>query len=163
MCEVACSCGEEFCFGCGGEAHSPCSCAMWEMWARKCRDESETVNTKPCLGIGVGLVEVVVMRVAVKVTFFVLGFETLVLDKRPQLRPFHRGPTPTHQARETQPERELKKNLFEDQKQQLEFNMEQLSGFLEKDFQDLADSEVKGIMEHVVTLFSVVNGLCCRM
>ncbi|KAL5562582.1 hypothetical protein UlMin_032329 [Ulmus minor] len=53
FCEVECSCGLQFCFSCLSEAHSPCSCLMWELWVKKCRDESETVNwitvhTKPC-------------------------------------------------------------------------------------------------------------------
>ncbi|KAL4581252.1 hypothetical protein LXL04_017462 [Taraxacum kok-saghyz] len=53
FCEVECSCGNQFCFSCLCEAHSPCSCAMWALWIKKCRDESETVNwitvhTKPC-------------------------------------------------------------------------------------------------------------------
>ncbi|KAF5814359.1 putative transcription factor C2H2 family [Helianthus annuus] len=53
FCEVECSCGNQFCFSCLCEAHSPCSCVMWELWTKKCRDESETVNwitvhTKPC-------------------------------------------------------------------------------------------------------------------
>ncbi|XP_052197020.1 probable E3 ubiquitin-protein ligase ARI2 isoform X2 [Diospyros lotus] len=53
FCEVECSCGLQFCFSCLAEAHSPCSCSMWELWTKKCRDESETVNwitvhTKPC-------------------------------------------------------------------------------------------------------------------
>ncbi|KAK9286988.1 hypothetical protein L1049_015396 [Liquidambar formosana] len=53
FCEVECSCGLQFCFSCLAEAHSPCSCLMWELWTKKCRDESETVNwitvhTKPC-------------------------------------------------------------------------------------------------------------------
>ncbi|PIN22131.1 putative E3 ubiquitin ligase [Handroanthus impetiginosus] len=53
FCEVECSCGLQFCFSCVSEAHSPCSCLMWELWSKKCRDESETVNwitvhTKPC-------------------------------------------------------------------------------------------------------------------
>ncbi|XVE94091.1 hypothetical protein REPUB_Repub01dG0251000 [Reevesia pubescens] len=53
FCEVECSCGVQFCFSCLSEAHSPCSCMMWELWIKKCRDESETVNwitvhTKPC-------------------------------------------------------------------------------------------------------------------
>ncbi|KAL3722498.1 hypothetical protein ACJRO7_034814 [Eucalyptus globulus] len=52
-CEVECSCGLQFCFSCLSEPHSPCSCLMWELWSKKCRDESETVNwitvhTKPC-------------------------------------------------------------------------------------------------------------------
>ncbi|XP_023513187.1 probable E3 ubiquitin-protein ligase ARI2 [Cucurbita pepo subsp. pepo] len=53
FCEVECSCGLQFCFSCLSDAHSPCSCLMWELWIKKCRDESETVNwitvhTKPC-------------------------------------------------------------------------------------------------------------------
>ncbi|KAH9656396.1 putative E3 ubiquitin-protein ligase ARI1 [Citrus sinensis] len=53
VCEVECACGAQFCFSCLSEAHSPCSCSMWDLWAKKCRDESETVNwitvhTKPC-------------------------------------------------------------------------------------------------------------------
>ena len=53
FCEVECSCSLQFCFNCLSEAHSPCSCLMWELWTKKCRDESETVNwitvnTKPC-------------------------------------------------------------------------------------------------------------------
>lgn len=52
-CEVECTCGLQFCFSCSAEAHSPCSCLMWELWTKKCKDESETVNwitvnTKPC-------------------------------------------------------------------------------------------------------------------
>ncbi|XP_022772809.1 probable E3 ubiquitin-protein ligase ARI2 isoform X4 [Durio zibethinus] len=53
LCEVECPCGMQFCFSCLSEAHSPCSCLMWELWSKKCQDESETVNwitinTKPC-------------------------------------------------------------------------------------------------------------------
>ncbi|MCL7031076.1 hypothetical protein MKW94_027167 [Papaver nudicaule] len=44
FCEVECICGEQFCFGCSSEAHSPCSCLMWELWVKKCRDESENVS-----------------------------------------------------------------------------------------------------------------------
>ncbi|CAL5383632.1 unnamed protein product [Camellia sinensis] len=52
-CEVECACGMQFCFSCSSEAHSPCSCLMWELWICKCQNESETVNwitvhTKPC-------------------------------------------------------------------------------------------------------------------
>lgn len=53
LCEVECTCGLQFCFGCSSEAHSPCSCLMWKLWSKKCQDESETANwitvhTKPC-------------------------------------------------------------------------------------------------------------------
>ncbi|KAF8377465.1 hypothetical protein HHK36_030843 [Tetracentron sinense] len=44
FCEVECVCGLQFCFSCSSEVHSPCSCLMWELWIKKCRDESETVN-----------------------------------------------------------------------------------------------------------------------
>lgn len=52
-CEIECICSHQFCFNCGAEAHSPCSCLMWQFWDRKCKDESETVNwltvhTKAC-------------------------------------------------------------------------------------------------------------------
>ncbi|GFQ04213.1 probable E3 ubiquitin-protein ligase ari2 [Phtheirospermum japonicum] len=52
-CEVECACGLQFCFSCSSEAHSPCSCPMWEFWVRKCEVESENIkwiteNTKYC-------------------------------------------------------------------------------------------------------------------
>ncbi|KAL0360744.1 UNVERIFIED_CONTAM: putative E3 ubiquitin-protein ligase ARI2 [Sesamum radiatum] len=52
-CEVECVCGLQFCFSCLSEAHSPCSCLMWELWVRKCKDQSEVVdwitkNTRSC-------------------------------------------------------------------------------------------------------------------
>nr|GEW72627.1 probable E3 ubiquitin-protein ligase ARI2 [Tanacetum cinerariifolium] len=43
-CEVECACGFQFCFNCSSEAHSPCQCQMWELWNKKCQDESENVN-----------------------------------------------------------------------------------------------------------------------
>jgi len=60
-------------------------------------------------------------------------------------------------------ERELKQNLFEDQQQQLEFNVERLSGFLEKDFQNFTDDEVIDTMKHVINLSNVVDRLCKQM
>ena len=53
FCEVECACGLQFCFNCSSEAHSPCSCRMWELWGKKSQDGSETVNwitvhTKAC-------------------------------------------------------------------------------------------------------------------
>ncbi|XP_038970263.1 probable E3 ubiquitin-protein ligase ARI1 isoform X2 [Phoenix dactylifera] len=52
-CEVECSCGLNFCFNCLLEAHSPCSCLMWELWIKKCNDDLENINwfranTKHC-------------------------------------------------------------------------------------------------------------------
>ena len=53
FCELQCTCSEQFCFNCLEKPHSPCSCVMWQLWDKKCKDESETVNwmkahTKPC-------------------------------------------------------------------------------------------------------------------
>jgi ariadne-1 len=54
LCEVECSCGEQFCFNCLSETHSPCSCLMWKLWQHdERRDEVESDNwillhTKPC-------------------------------------------------------------------------------------------------------------------
>ncbi|XP_059279220.1 probable E3 ubiquitin-protein ligase ARI2 [Lycium ferocissimum] len=52
-CEVECACGQQFCFNCLCELHSPCSCAMWDLWLKKCDDEAPTVTwlsekTKHC-------------------------------------------------------------------------------------------------------------------
>ncbi|XP_075096370.1 putative E3 ubiquitin-protein ligase ARI2 [Nicotiana tabacum] len=51
-CEVECACGVQFCFNCLSEVHSPCSCLMWELWMRKCKDYPQTVvwmsNAKHC-------------------------------------------------------------------------------------------------------------------
>ncbi|XP_044957842.1 probable E3 ubiquitin-protein ligase ARI2 [Hordeum vulgare subsp. vulgare] len=63
----------------------------------------------------------------------------------------------------TPEERELKQNLFEDQQQQLEFNVDRLSGFLEKDFQNFSDEEVMDTMKHVINLSNVVDRLCKQM
>ncbi|KAL3137000.1 hypothetical protein ABBQ32_006592 [Trebouxia sp. C0010 RCD-2024] len=53
QCEPVCQCGCKFCFQCGLDPHSPCTCEMWKQWQRKCSDDSETANwlntnTKPC-------------------------------------------------------------------------------------------------------------------
>lgn len=50
---IQCDCGTRFCFRCGGEDHSPCSCEELKKWIIKCKDDSETfnwlvANTKPC-------------------------------------------------------------------------------------------------------------------
>jgi hypothetical protein len=51
--EPECPCGVSFCFKCGKDPHSPCTCKMWEMWEEKVNGDSETrnwlaANTKPC-------------------------------------------------------------------------------------------------------------------
>ncbi|MCD7461003.1 hypothetical protein HAX54_044982 [Datura stramonium] len=52
-CEVECACGVQFCFNCLSEVHSPCSCLMWELWMKKCKNDGKTVkwiseNAKHC-------------------------------------------------------------------------------------------------------------------
>ena len=50
-CEIQCVCGHQFCFYCLAEPHSHCSCFIWELWNKKCHDESNnwiTLNTKLC-------------------------------------------------------------------------------------------------------------------
>ncbi|KAK9806532.1 hypothetical protein WJX73_007969 [Symbiochloris irregularis] len=52
-CQPECRCGMRFCFACGDEPHSPCTCSMWKEWRKKCIDDSETLNwiaanSKPC-------------------------------------------------------------------------------------------------------------------
>lgn len=41
---VQCSCGEQFCFGCGNAAHQPAICKTVIKWLKKCEDDSETVS-----------------------------------------------------------------------------------------------------------------------
>ncbi|THU50910.1 hypothetical protein C4D60_Mb06t25350 [Musa balbisiana] len=240
-CEVECTCGIQFCFSCLSEAHSPCSCLMWELWTKKCQDESETVNwitvnTKPCpkchkpveknVGYVVvlleeiihGLASVVTVVVASKttkqrgpsvqdVTFTVIC--TIIIDSLKQesnLKETIQGKISISENKEskikdytwvinglnrlfrsrrvlsysypfafymfgdelfkdemTPQERDMKQNLFEDQQQQLEANVEKLSMFLEKDFQHFSDDEVMDIMRHVINLSNVVDRLCKQM
>lgn len=51
--EPECPCGSSFCFKCGAQPHSPCTCALWRMWDTKICGDSETknwmlANAKPC-------------------------------------------------------------------------------------------------------------------
>lgn len=43
---VQCTCGEQFCYGCGNSAHQPAICKTAVRWLKKCEDDSETVSTK---------------------------------------------------------------------------------------------------------------------
>ncbi|KAG7666760.1 hypothetical protein Ndes2526B_g04760 [Nannochloris sp. 'desiccata'] len=52
-CEVACTCGRQFCFSCGDQPHSPATCEMIQQWVHRIQDGTETAswlhaNTKPC-------------------------------------------------------------------------------------------------------------------
>ncbi|CAL8102317.1 unnamed protein product [Orchesella dallaii] len=51
--EVACDCGESYCFSCNHVWHFPLNCKLLELWRKKLSDESENsswimANTKPC-------------------------------------------------------------------------------------------------------------------
>lgn len=50
---VKCKCNHRFCFSCGQDDHTPCSCEELQRWVVKCKDDSETFNwlvsnTKAC-------------------------------------------------------------------------------------------------------------------
>lgn len=52
---IKCICEHIFCFACGEMPHQPCTCNMTKSWAKKCADDSETMNwissnTKDCPG-----------------------------------------------------------------------------------------------------------------
>ncbi|KAG8096937.1 hypothetical protein GUJ93_ZPchr0013g36696 [Zizania palustris] len=260
-CEVECTCGRQFCFNCSSEAHSPCSCMMWELWIKKCRDESETVNwitvnTKPCPKChkpvekngGCNLVACICgqafcwlcggatgrdhtwssisghscgrftedqskkteqarrnlyrymhyhnrykahtdsLKQEAKLKGDIQGKISISENKDSKIKDYSwviNGLNRLFRSRRvlsysypfafymfgdeifkdemTSEERELKQNLFEDQQQQLEFNVERLSGFLEKDFQNFTDEEVMDTMKHVINLSNVVDRLCKQM
>ena len=53
MQEIRCTCGHRYCYACAEDWHGPVSCATLRKWAKKCADDSETVNwinanTKEC-------------------------------------------------------------------------------------------------------------------
>ncbi|WOK98483.1 putative E3 ubiquitin-protein ligase ARI2 isoform X2 [Canna indica] len=260
-CEVECTCGIQFCFNCSSEAHSPCSCLMWELWTKKCQDESETVNwitvnTKPCpkchkpveknggcnlvacicgqafcwlCGGATGrdhtwssisghscgrfkedqakrterarrdlyrymhyhnrykahtdslkqesnLKETIQGKISISenkeskikdYTWVINGLSRLFRSRRvlSYSYPFayYMFGDELFKDEMTPQERELKQNLFEDQQQQLESNVEKLSMFLETDFQFFSDDEVMDIMRHVINLSNVVDRLCKQM
>lgn len=60
-------------------------------------------------------------------------------------------------------ERQMKQNLFEDQQQQLESNVEKLSLFLEKEFQYLTDGEIIETRMQVINLSRIVDNSCKEM
>ncbi|AEE77356.1 unnamed protein product [Arabidopsis thaliana] len=60
-------------------------------------------------------------------------------------------------------ERNIKKNLFEDQQQQLEGNVERLSKILEEPFDEYDHEKVVEMMRHLTNLTAVVDNLCKEM
>ncbi|KAJ3703444.1 hypothetical protein LUZ61_007149 [Rhynchospora tenuis] len=262
ICEVECTCGMQFCFACLQEAHSPCSCVMWELWMKKCRDESETVNwitvnTKPCPKChkpvdkngGCNLVvcicgqafcwlcggptgrehtwssinghscgrftedqtkrtesarknlfrymhyhnrykahidsmkqestlkETIQAKIAASenkdtskikdYSWVTNGLVRLFRSRRvlSYSYPFayYMFGDELFKDEMTPMERELKQNLFEEQQQQLEFNIEKLSGDLETNFQDLSDEKIIETMGRVINYSAIVDGLCKKM
>ncbi|XP_010447094.1 PREDICTED: probable E3 ubiquitin-protein ligase ARI1 isoform X2 [Camelina sativa] len=261
LCEVECSCGLQFCFSCLCQAHSPCSCLMWELWRKKCRDESETINwitvhTKLCPKCckpvekngGCNLVRCICGQCFCWLCGGATGsdhtYRTIAGhscgryqdDKEKQMERakrdldrythyHHRYKAHTDSSKledklrdtilekvtksekrelklkdfswvtngldrlfrsrrvlsysyafayymfgeelfndEMTPEvREIKKNLFEDQQQQLEGNVEKLSQFLEEPFDEFSDDKVMEIRIQIINLSVAVDTLCKKM
>ncbi|KNA13293.1 hypothetical protein SOVF_118030 [Spinacia oleracea] len=259
--EVECACGHQFCFGCSSEAHSPCSCLMWELWLKKCQDESETVNwitshTKPCPKChkhvekngGCNLVVCVCGQAFCWLcggatgrehTWSSIAGHSCGRFKEDDLQKAERAKTEWHryihyhnrykahtdsykleakleetiqekisslEDRDTtskdfswvtnglyrlfrsrrilsysypfayymfgdelfsnemaKVEREIKKNLFEDQQQQLEANIEKLSMCLEEPFHTLEDDKVSETRMRIITMTTIVDNLCRKM
>lgn len=63
----------------------------------------------------------------------------------------------------TMEEREIKKNLFEDQQQQLEANVEKLSLCLEEPFHTFEDEKVMETRMRIITMTTIVDNLCRKM
>lgn len=261
FCEVECSCGVQFCFGCSLEAHSPCSCLMWELWVKKCRDESETVNwitvhTKPCPKChkpvekngGCNLVSCICgqafcwlcggatgrdhtwssiaghscgrykadqekkaerakrdlyrymhyhnrykahtdsFKLESKLKGTIQDKVSVLEERESKLRDFswvHNGLNRLFRSRRvlsysypfafymfgdelfkdemTNEEREIKQNLFEDQQQQLEANVEKLSKFLEAPFDEYSEDKVMETRMQVINLTGITDSLCQKM
>uniref|UniRef100_A0A7N0T1H0 RBR-type E3 ubiquitin transferase n=1 Tax=Kalanchoe fedtschenkoi TaxID=63787 RepID=A0A7N0T1H0_KALFE len=261
FCEVECSCGLQFCFSCLSEIHSPCSCLMWELWSKKCLDESETVNwmtvhTKPCPKChkpvekngGCNLVKCVCgqpfcwlcggatgrehtwssiaghscgrykedakkrserakrdlyrymhyhnrykahtdsFQLESKLKDSIKMKVSISEEKESTLRDFSwvtNGLYRLFRSRRvlsfsypfayymfgedlfmeemTMEERVIKQNLFEDQQQQLEENVEKLSKFLEEPFEGYTEDKVMETRMHVINLSVIIDTLCKKM
>lgn len=258
-CEVECICGLQFCFSCLSEAHSPCSCLMWELWFKKCNSDLDNIgwiatNTKPCPRChkpvekngGCNLVSCICGQAFCWLCGGATGRDhtwtsitghscgrfrndkdkTAAWSKRNHLRYVHycsrykahidsfkketdlsslKNKLYSSEGKEfkdysswvltglnrllrsrrilsysyafafymfgddlfknemTTLEREMKQNLFEDQQQQLESNVEKLSMFLQKDFENFDDEKIEEMRMHVINLSRVVNLSCKKM
>ncbi|KAG7559012.1 Zinc finger RING-type [Arabidopsis thaliana x Arabidopsis arenosa] len=60
-------------------------------------------------------------------------------------------------------ERDIKKNLFEDQQQQLEGNIEKLSKILEEPFDEYGHEEVINMKSQLIKMCALVDTLCKKM
>lgn len=63
----------------------------------------------------------------------------------------------------TKEEREIKQNLFEDQQQQLECNVERLSKSLMVALDELSEEEVLATRMNIINLSVLVDRLCHKM
>lgn len=63
----------------------------------------------------------------------------------------------------TKEEREIKQNLFEDQQQQLEANVEKLSKFIEEPFDEYGEGQIMEIRMQVINLSVITDTLCKKM
>lgn len=63
----------------------------------------------------------------------------------------------------TQGEKEIKQDLFEDQQQQLETNIERLSMCLEEPFDDFQEVKIFETKMKIVTLSGVINNCCKKL
>ncbi|XP_074345303.1 putative E3 ubiquitin-protein ligase ARI2 isoform X2 [Apium graveolens] len=210
FCEVECTCGLQFCFSCLSEAHSPCSCCMWELWLKKCRDESETVNwltvhTKPCPKChkpvekngGCNLVSCICGQCFCWLCGAATGRDHTWSSisghscgrfkedieknseraKRDLYRLFRSRRALSYsypfafymfgdelfKGEMTEKEREIKQNLFEDQQQQLEANVEKLSKCIEEPFDQFPEEELMNTRMQVINLCAITDKLCKKM
>ncbi|MQL93214.1 hypothetical protein Taro_025847, partial [Colocasia esculenta] len=257
-CEVECACGLQFCFSCLSEAHSPCSCQMWQLWEKKCRDESETVNwitanTKSCPKCfkhvekngGCNLVTCICGQAFCWLCGAATGYEHTwssiaghscgrykdqkterakrELHRYMHYHKFYKGHTDSCKEESklkasiqerisileskestmkdytwvmnglyrlfrsrrvlsysypfafymfgdeffkdemTTEEREIKQNLFEDQQQQLECNVERLSKSLMEPLDELSEEEIRATRMNIINLSVLVDRLCHKM
>lgn len=63
----------------------------------------------------------------------------------------------------TEAEKEIKQNLFEEQQQQLEANVEKLSLFIEEPFQEYTEDKVAETRMKIMNMSVITNDLCKKM
>ncbi|XP_068335409.1 probable E3 ubiquitin-protein ligase ARI2 [Pyrus communis] len=63
----------------------------------------------------------------------------------------------------TAEERTIKQNLFEDQQQQLESNMEKLSKFIEEPFDEYSPDEIRELKIRILNVSTLVDKLCAKL
>lgn len=63
----------------------------------------------------------------------------------------------------TEEEKEIKKNLFEDQQQQLETHVEKLSSYLEQPFDKFPDDKIRDMRMDVINFSTLTDKLCRKL